>query len=101
MKAYGGVDVQTHVFLTSALVGGEWPASHSGRFTPGERAAGTHLIGGWVDPQSRSGHGEEKILDLTGTRTPDSLVFQPVASRYTDYAIPAQNNSQRFMEAEC
>jgi hypothetical protein len=24
MKAYGEVDVQTHVFLTSALVGGKW-----------------------------------------------------------------------------
>jgi hypothetical protein len=24
MKMYGGVDVQIHVFLTSALVGGEW-----------------------------------------------------------------------------
>jgi hypothetical protein len=30
MKAYGGVDVQT-----AALVGGEWPASRPGRFTPG------------------------------------------------------------------
>jgi hypothetical protein len=28
MKAYGGVDVQMHIFLTSALVGGEWSASH-------------------------------------------------------------------------
>jgi hypothetical protein len=27
MKAYGGVDVQTHVFLTSALAVGEWSAS--------------------------------------------------------------------------
>jgi hypothetical protein len=27
MKTYGGVDVQIHVFLTSALVGGEWSAS--------------------------------------------------------------------------
>jgi hypothetical protein len=53
MKAYGGVGVQTHVFLTSALVGGEWPASRLGRFTPGERTPGTHLIGGWVD--SRAG----------------------------------------------
>jgi hypothetical protein len=38
MKVYGGVDVQIHVFLTSALVGGEWSASRFGRFTPAERA---------------------------------------------------------------
>jgi hypothetical protein len=36
MKAYEGVDVQTHIFLISALVGGEWSASRPGRFTPGE-----------------------------------------------------------------
>jgi hypothetical protein len=41
-------------------------------------------------PQSRSGRfGEEKILDPTGTRIPDPSVVQLVASRYTDYAIPA------------
>jgi hypothetical protein len=34
MNACGGVDVQVHVFLTSALVGGEWSASRPGRFTP-------------------------------------------------------------------
>jgi hypothetical protein len=67
MKAYGGVDVWLHIFLTSALVGGEWSASHPGRFTPG-----THWIGGWVNP--RSG------LD-------DPSAVQPVASRYTDCAI--------------
>jgi hypothetical protein len=50
MKTYGGVDVQTRVFSTSALVGGEWSASRPGRFTPGEKAPGTHWIGGWVDP---------------------------------------------------
>jgi hypothetical protein len=27
MKAYGGVDVYIHTFLTSALAGGEWSAS--------------------------------------------------------------------------
>jgi hypothetical protein len=44
MKAYGGVDVYIHVFLTSAQAGGEWSASRPDRFIPG-----THWIGGWVD----------------------------------------------------
>jgi hypothetical protein len=52
MKAYGGVDVWTHVFLISALVGDEWSASRLGLFTPRERAPGTHWIGGWVDPKA-------------------------------------------------
>jgi hypothetical protein len=52
MKAYGGVDVEIHIFLTSALVGGEWSASRLGRFTSGDRAPGTHWIGGWVDPRA-------------------------------------------------
>jgi hypothetical protein len=47
MKAYEGVDVQIHIFLTSALVGGEWSASRPCRFTPG-----THWIGSWVDPRA-------------------------------------------------
>jgi hypothetical protein len=54
MKIYGGVDVFTHIFLTSALVGGQWSASRPGRFTPGERAPATHLIGGWVGPRAGS-----------------------------------------------
>jgi hypothetical protein len=67
MKTYGGVDVHTHVFLTSALVGGEWSDSHPGRFTPGERAPGTHWIGGWVN--SRTGMDDvekRKLLTLPG-----------------------------------
>jgi hypothetical protein len=47
MKTYGGVDVEIHIFLTSALVLGEWSASRPCRFTPG-----THFIGGWVDPRA-------------------------------------------------
>jgi hypothetical protein len=48
MREYGGVDVQIRIFLTSTLVGGEWSASRPSHFTPGERAPGTHLVGGWV-----------------------------------------------------
>jgi hypothetical protein len=51
MKTYGGVDVYTHVFMTSVLVGGEWSGSLPGRFTPGERAHCTNWIGDWVDPR--------------------------------------------------
>jgi hypothetical protein len=36
MKAYWGVDVQIHIFLTSALAGGEWSASRACRITPTE-----------------------------------------------------------------
>jgi hypothetical protein len=51
-ETYGGVNVCTHVFLTSELVGGDWSASRPRRFTPGERAPSTHWIGGWVGPRA-------------------------------------------------
>jgi hypothetical protein len=35
--------------MTTALVGREWSASRPCRFTPRERASGTHWIRGWVD----------------------------------------------------
>jgi hypothetical protein len=40
--------VQTHIFLVSALVEGEWSDSRPGRFTFRETSTGTHWIGGWV-----------------------------------------------------
>jgi hypothetical protein len=58
-----------HVFLASALVGGEWSVSRPGRFTPTEslRYPLDRRLSG---PQSRSGHhGEGRILDRTGTGT--------------------------------
>jgi hypothetical protein len=65
MKAYGGVDVYIHIFLTSALAGGKWSVSRPYHSTPGESS--------WLHRDSNS----------------EPSVVQPVASRYTDYAIPA------------
>jgi hypothetical protein len=42
MKAYEEVGVYIHIFLTSALAGGEWSASRPDRFTRGKRAPDTH-----------------------------------------------------------
>jgi hypothetical protein len=42
MKVYGRLDVQIHIFLTSALPGGKWSASRPGHFTPRKRAPSTH-----------------------------------------------------------
>jgi hypothetical protein len=84
MRTYGGVDVYIHIFLTSALVGGEWSASRLCRFTPGKEPPVPIVqeVGG---PQSRSGrYGEVKILTLPGLEIPPPPVVQPVASRYTD-----------------
>jgi hypothetical protein len=65
MKAYVGVDVYIHIFLTSALAGGEWSASRPGLITPGESARGTHWIGGLVN--NRAGMddvGKRRFLTL-------------------------------------
>jgi hypothetical protein len=50
MEAYWGLDVEFKVFLTSALVGGEWSASFPGRVTSGERGPDIHWKDGWVGP---------------------------------------------------
>jgi hypothetical protein len=50
VKAYGGVDVYVHIFLTSALARDEWLSSCPCRFTLGERATSIHWIGGRVGP---------------------------------------------------
>jgi hypothetical protein len=56
-----GVDVQIHIFLTSALVG-QWSASRPCRFTPGERIPGTHWIGGRVDLRAGLDDMEKKTF---------------------------------------
>jgi hypothetical protein len=67
MKVCGGVDVYIHIFLTSALGGGELSASRPCGFTPGEEAPGTHWIGGWVDPRAGLANVKKrKFLTLQG-----------------------------------
>jgi hypothetical protein len=62
MKTYGGVHVYIHIFLTSALDGGEWWASRPGRLTPGERAPGTHSI--WVSMGPRTGLDDVESIKI-------------------------------------
>jgi len=70
------------VFLPLALEGSEWSASCPHYFTPGERAPGTHWIGGWVGP--RAGLDTEKFPAPARNQTPPTLIVQPVASCCTD-----------------
>jgi hypothetical protein len=94
MKAYWGVEVQLHAFLTSAVDGGEWSASRSGHFTPKERGRGTHSIGGWVGPRAvLDAMVKRKIPRLrrkSNSRTP---IVHPAAQRYTDWAIRLINDA--------
>jgi hypothetical protein len=61
------MDVQIHMLLTSALAGGEWSASRPCRFTPEEKAPGTHLVGSSVDPRDGLDVVEKrKFLTLPG-----------------------------------
>jgi len=46
------MDVKLHAFLATLLGEGEWSASHSGHFTPGEGALSTPRMGGWVGPRA-------------------------------------------------
>jgi hypothetical protein len=71
--------------LTSALDGGEWSASCPGRFTPKERAPGTHWIGGSVGPRAvLHAVAKKKIPSLRLESNPRTLIVQPLAQRYTD-----------------
>jgi hypothetical protein len=76
--------------LTSALDGREWSASRPGRFTPRERAPGTHWIGGWVGPRAvLNAVVKRKIPSPRRESKPRTPIDQPVAQRYTDWAITA------------
>jgi hypothetical protein len=63
VKAHGGIEVQLHSFLTSALDGGEWSTSRLGRFTPGKECQypSSRRLGG---SQGRSGQFTEEKNQL-------------------------------------
>jgi hypothetical protein len=78
--------------LTSVLDGGEWSASRPGRFTPTERTPGTHRIGGWVGPRAvLDAVVKRKIPSPRLESNSRTQIVQPVAQRYTDWAITALN----------
>jgi hypothetical protein len=76
LRPRGWVEVQPYPFMTSALRW-EWVVSTTPRpLNPRERP-GTHCTGGWVGPRARPGF--------------DPRTAQPVASHYTDWAIPTRD----------
>jgi hypothetical protein len=87
------VEINSLIFFTSALVGGEWSASRSGRFTPG-----THWTGDWEGPSAGLDDVEKrKFLTLP------ELELQPRVSRNADYARPAPLRCQYldYMSQNC
>jgi hypothetical protein len=73
------------IFFDLGTSWGEWSASRPDRFTPGERAPGTHWIGDLVDPRAGLDDVEKrKFLTLLGLELRLLRSIQPVASLYTD-----------------
>jgi hypothetical protein len=88
MKVYWKWRYSSTHSLTSALDGGEWSASRPGRFTPRERAPGTHWLGGCVGPRAvLDAVVKRKILSPRQESNPRTPIVQAVAQRYTDWAI--------------
>jgi hypothetical protein len=81
METYGGGGNIAPPFLTSALDGGEWSASHPTRLPPGKKSP---IASGYDDGRTPALvwtlWRRENLLPLPGTPT-----AVPVALRYTDY----------------
>jgi hypothetical protein len=94
------VEVQLHVFLTSALDGGECSASRSGWITPGWRTCGTHRIGCWW--ASRAGLDAVAESRITVPAENRVLIVQPVTGslywlNYPDFC----RWKDHFMDISC
>jgi hypothetical protein len=96
----GGIAVP---LLSSALDGGEWSAPRICCFTlpSGERAPGTHWIGGWVGPRfgldavktqgnvpgPSSPQPDSTISTLIITSNDDNVAFGPVARQSVNLRV--------------
>jgi hypothetical protein len=99
MKAYGGVHAEIHVFLTSALVEGDWSDSLPGRLTPRERAPGAHWKEGWVG--LRAGVDDvkkKKFLTLPGLELRPLGVPPPSQSLYRPHYLMVRGLSSSVNE---
>jgi hypothetical protein len=71
--------LKVKVSWTSALEVDKWSASRPGRFTPGERAPGTHWVGSWVGPKASLETVEKRKIPSPppGNRRPKLLSSSP------------------------
>jgi hypothetical protein len=60
-----------------------WSASRPIRFIPGERAPGTHWIGGWVDP--KAGLNAVDVTELWPLLHPPMLMVSDVVADRAHY----------------
>jgi hypothetical protein len=79
VKAYRGVNVYVHVVLTSNTSWRCWSALLPGPGTHGERAPGTHWIGGWVGPRAGLEAVEKRTFLVLRDSNSDCSAFHPVA----------------------
>jgi hypothetical protein len=83
MNTYGGSGCIDPPFLELGSSWSKWSALRPGPFIPG-----TQWIGGWVGARAGLNDMDKwKFLTLPGLEF-RPLGRQPVASRYTDWAIP-------------
>ena len=91
-KAYGEVELKLHSFLTPAPLGGEWSVSclATSTLSPWGKKKATFTCPDWVSSLGPVWTGVENLhfsLEF------DPRTFQPLASRYTDFTIPAHSNN--------
>jgi hypothetical protein len=77
--------------MKASLAGGEWSASRPGRFTPGVRAPvpiGKRVR--WTPEPVWTTLRRDNFVPYRDSNS-DHIVVEPLASRYTDCAVPAPN----------